>query len=88
MRNANNNWNIQILTSRRRTFAAFGGILVGYETGRIYAVDGIFAMKDWLRVFGEPNSKALTGYAIPSSQLHLVEYIHFAGAFVGTYPIT
>jgi sugar porter (SP) family MFS transporter len=65
------------------SFAAFGGILFGYDTGTI---SGITAMKDWLRLFGSPSDDLVahpTGYAITSSQQSLVTSILSAGTFFG-----
>ncbi|KIP08805.1 hypothetical protein PHLGIDRAFT_87669 [Phlebiopsis gigantea 11061_1 CR5-6] len=65
------------------SFAAFAGILFGYDTGTIA---GITAMKDWLRLFGEPSTDLVnhpTGYAITSSQQSLVTSILSAGTFFG-----
>ncbi|KAI0343097.1 MFS monosaccharide transporter [Trametopsis cervina] len=64
-------------------FAAFAGILYGYDTGTI---SGITAMKDWLRLFGEPTTDTLThptGYFITSGKQSLVTSILSAGTFVG-----
>ncbi|QRW17039.1 Sugar (and other) transporter [Rhizoctonia solani] len=48
-------------------FAAFGGILYGYDTG---VISGIKEMDDWLRTFGHQNA---TGkYAITTGQESLV----------------
>lgn len=64
-------------------FAAFAGILYGYDTGTI---GGITAMKDWLRLFGEPTDDTdthPTGYFIRSGRQSLVTSILSAGTFVG-----
>jgi sugar porter (SP) family MFS transporter len=65
------------------SFAAFGGILFGYDTGTI---NGIKDMKDWLRTFGAPTTDLTHhkfGYAITSSQESLVVSILSAGTFFG-----
>lgn len=65
------------------SFAAFGGILFGYDTGTI---SGIKEMKDWLRTFGSPTTDLVTypkGYMITSSQESLVVSILSAGTFFG-----
>jgi sugar porter (SP) family MFS transporter len=54
-------------------FAAFGGILYGYDTG---VINGVQAMPDWLCTFG-------TNCAITSSQQSLVVSILSAGTFFG-----
>lgn len=71
-------------------FAAFGGILFGYDTGTI---SGIIAMADWLKLFGKPcppdiiNTTSCTkGYYIPSSRQSLVVSILSAGTFFGKPP--
>ncbi len=64
-------------------FAAFGGILFGYDTGTI---SGITAMKDWLRLFGEPTTDLdahPTGYFITSGRQSVVTSILSAGTFFG-----
>ncbi|KAI0295354.1 MFS monosaccharide transporter [Multifurca ochricompacta] len=64
-------------------FAAFGGILFGYDTGTI---SGIQQMPDWLHTFGHsvPVSKSFPGgYGISSSQRSLVVSILSAGTFFG-----
>ena len=65
------------------SFAAFAGILFGYDTGTI---SGITAMKDFLRLFGQPTTDLTdhpTGYFITSSQQSLVTSILSAGTFFG-----
>ena len=67
------------------SFAAFAGILFGYDTGTI---SGITAMKDWLRLFGKPTTDLVnhpTGYAITSAQQSLVTSILSAGTFFGKF---
>ncbi|KAG8726279.1 hypothetical protein FRC12_023546, partial [Ceratobasidium sp. 428] len=59
-------------------FAAFGGILYGYDTG---VISGIKQMDDWLRTFG--NETATGKYAITTNQESLVVSILSAGTFVG-----
>jgi sugar porter (SP) family MFS transporter len=66
-------------------FAAFGGILFGYDTGTI---GGIIAMGDWLKTFGtfQPNLPANIGvndYFIPTNRKSLVVSILSAGTFFG-----
>ncbi|TFY82836.1 hypothetical protein EWM64_g1179 [Hericium alpestre] len=64
-------------------FAAFGGILYGYDTGTIA---GIQAMPNWLETFGHQVPVSTTnpsGYAITSSQQSLVVSILSAGTFFG-----
>jgi len=68
-----------------RAFAAFGGILFGYDTGTI---NGIKDMKDWLRTFGRPTTDLQhhpTGYFITSAQESLVVSILSAGTFFGKF---
>lgn len=67
-------------------FAAFGGILFGYDTGTI---SGIIQMGDWLRNFGVATSDLKTyqyGYYLPSSRESLVVSILSAGTFFGEFP--
>ncbi|KAH9978316.1 MFS monosaccharide transporter [Russula compacta] len=64
-------------------FAAFGGILFGYDTGTI---SGLQQMPDWLHTFGHPvpvSSTSPDGYGISSSQRSLVVSILSAGTFFG-----
>ena len=65
------------------SFAAFGGILFGYDTG---VISGVKEMKDWLRTFGFPTTDLAHypyGYAISSSTESLVVSILSAGTFFG-----
>ncbi|EIM86920.1 MFS monosaccharide transporter [Stereum hirsutum FP-91666 SS1] len=59
------------------SFAAFGGILYGYDTGTI---SGIIAMNDWLCTFGDVAGDSCT---ITSSTKSLVVSILSAGTFFG-----
>ena len=59
-------------------FAAFGGILFGYDTG---VISGVQSMKNWLCVFGKPDASGVC--AITSSQQSLVVSILSAGTFFG-----
>nr|CAD1814654.1 monosaccharide transporters [uncultured fungus] len=64
-------------------FAAFGGILFGYDTGTI---GGIIVIQDWLQLFGKfdptPPPTGL-GWYIPTNQQSLVVSILSAGTFFG-----
>ena len=69
------------------SFAAFAGILFGYDTGTI---SGIIAMADWLKLFGSPcpadiinTDNCTDGYYIPSSRQSLVVSILSVGTFFG-----
>ncbi|KAH9856813.1 AmMst-1 [Lenzites betulinus] len=61
-------------------FAAFGGMLFGYDTGTIA---GVIQMGDWIRTFGEPDSSAPSGYSVSTSRESLVVSILSAGTFLG-----
>ncbi|KAH8983128.1 general substrate transporter [Lactarius hatsudake] len=65
------------------SFAAFGGVLFGYDTGTI---SGLQQMPDWLHTFGHPVPVSSTfpdGYGITSSQRSLIVSILSAGTFFG-----
>jgi sugar porter (SP) family MFS transporter len=74
------------------TFAAFGGILYGYDTGTI---SGIIAMPAWLQIFGQPGLGTQTAdnpqaYGISAQTTSLVVSILSAGTFfgaLGAYPV-
>lgn len=71
--------------SIKTAFAAFGGILYGYDTGTIA---GLQQMPYWLRTFGHPMpvSPAFPdGYGISSSQRSLVVSSVSAGTFLGLF---
>ncbi|KAK1219664.1 Plasma membrane low glucose sensor [Marasmius sp. AFHP31] len=61
-------------------FAAFGGILFGYDTGTI---SGIKVMPDWLRTFGQAPKNPQDPYFITSSEESLIVSILSAGTFFG-----
>jgi MFS transporter, SP family, sugar:H+ symporter len=72
-------------SSLKTAFAAFGGILFGYDTGTI---SGLQQMPNWLRTFGHPVPVSSTfpdGYGISSSQRSLIVSILSAGTFFGTF---
>ena len=64
-------------------FAAFGGILFGYDTGTIA---GITAMEDWLMTFGQRNDDS-PGWHLSTSNQSLVVSILSAGTFFGEHSI-
>jgi Sugar (and other) transporter len=69
--------------STKTAFAAFGGILFGYDTGTI---SGLQQMPNWLQTFGHPVPVSSTfpdGYGISSSQRSLIVSILSAGTFFG-----
>lgn len=64
-------------------FAAFGGILFGYDTG---VISGVKEMKAWLCQFGDPTDdfkRWPSGCGISSSTESLVVSILSAGTFFG-----
>ncbi|KAJ3116813.1 hypothetical protein HDU96_008709 [Phlyctochytrium bullatum] len=65
-------------------FAAFGGILFGYDSGTIA---GIIAMPAWLKQYGYPNpdesQAATTPYIVSTSTISLVVSILAVGEFTG-----
>jgi sugar porter (SP) family MFS transporter len=61
-------------------FAAFGGILYGYDTG---VISGVIAMENWLQTFGFPTGNPSAPFAISSSTESLVVSILSAGTFFG-----
>ncbi|TCD71863.1 hypothetical protein EIP91_003206 [Steccherinum ochraceum] len=66
------------------SFAAFAGILYGYDTGTI---SGVTAMQDWLALFGHQvpvSTDHPYGLAISSSRQSLVTSILSAGTFCGS----
>ncbi|KNZ72669.1 putative glucose transporter rco-3 [Termitomyces sp. J132] len=69
-------------------FAAFGGILFGYDTGTI---GGIMVMTDWLQLFGIfDTSGENLGWYLPTPDQSLVVSILSAGTFFGAllaYPM-
>lgn len=68
------------------SFAAFGGILYGYDTGTI---SGVITMQSFLRDFGKPNpawpspDAAIKEFYLPTNDVSLVTSILSAGTFVG-----
>ncbi|KAJ8473816.1 hypothetical protein ONZ51_g7639 [Trametes cubensis] len=67
-------------------FSAFGGILLGYDTGTI---SGILQMKSWLRVFGKPIDTPATQvleaehFVLPTAMESVVVSMLFVGTFFG-----
>ncbi|EJU03827.1 MFS monosaccharide transporter [Dacryopinax primogenitus] len=61
-------------------FAAFGGVLYGYDTGTI---GGVKVMNDWLCTFGTPTPGGTAPCAISTSDESLVVSILSAGTFFG-----
>jgi sugar porter (SP) family MFS transporter len=66
-------------------FAAFGGILFGYDTGTI---GGVIATTDWLDTFGTyqanlPSTLGSNDHFLPTDRKSLVVSILSAGTFVG-----
>jgi MFS transporter, SP family, sugar:H+ symporter len=64
-------------------FAAFGGILFGYDTG---TVGGLLATQDWLQTFGEQDGVDESGnpkFIISTSDSALVVSILSVGTFFG-----
>jgi sugar porter (SP) family MFS transporter len=61
-------------------FAAFGGILYGYDTG---VISGVIAMDNWLQTFGHPTGNPSAPFGISSSTESLVVSILSAGTFFG-----
>jgi sugar porter (SP) family MFS transporter len=59
-------------------FAAFGGILYGYDTG---VISGVIVMPNWLQTFGKKQADG--SFAISSSTESLVVSILSAGTFFG-----
>lgn len=64
-------------------FAAFGGILFGYDTGTI---SGIIAMRDWLNTFGAFNPDKQV-FELPTPRQSLVVSILSAGTFFGEHAV-
>jgi MFS transporter, SP family, sugar:H+ symporter len=61
-------------------FAAFGGMLYGYDTGTIA---GLQVTRDWLQTFGRPDESSALGYSITTSEQSLVVSILSVGTFFG-----
>ncbi|CAF1372460.1 unnamed protein product [Adineta ricciae] len=59
-------------------FAAFGGLLYGYDTG---SISGIIEMKCFLKIFGSKQVNA--AYALTSNDKSLIVSILSAGTFIG-----
>ncbi|KAI5123527.1 hypothetical protein M0805_006687 [Coniferiporia weirii] len=70
-------------TSIYSAFAAFGGILYGYDTG---IINGVQAMNDFIRTFGVPTPITAAnplGFVITTGKQSLIVSILSAGTFVG-----
>lgn len=61
-------------------FAAFGGILFGYDSGYI---NGVLGMDYFKREFGHPNASDPSGYNIHTWEKSLITSILSAGTFFG-----
>jgi MFS transporter, SP family, sugar:H+ symporter len=68
------------IKNSQTAFAAFGGMLFGYDTG---VIGGIMGMKDWLCTFGNHDPTVPIGCSISSSRQSLVVSILSAGTFFG-----
>ncbi|PPQ66864.1 hypothetical protein CVT24_008572 [Panaeolus cyanescens] len=68
----------KIWTIVMSAFAAFGGILFGYDTGTI---GGTIAMQNWLETFGKWDDEL--GWFLPTKDKSLVVSILSAGTFFG-----
>ncbi|CCA68995.1 probable monosaccharide transporter [Serendipita indica DSM 11827] len=61
-------------------FAAFGGILFGYDTG---VISGVKEMKFWLQTFGYPKNDGSGDYTISTPDESLIVSILSLGTFFG-----
>ncbi|KAH9888509.1 AmMst-1 [Cubamyces lactineus] len=62
------------------TFAAFGGIIIGYDTGTI---NGILQMEDWRRTFGHPDASRNGQFIVSTTLQSAVVSILSAGTLLG-----
>ncbi|KAJ8501694.1 hypothetical protein ONZ51_g429 [Trametes cubensis] len=62
------------------TFAAFGGIIIGYDTGTI---NGILQMADWRKTFGQPDPSRNGQFLVSTSLQSAVVSILSAGTLLG-----